>query len=267
MLEKFRAAKRPEIEKLMALAESGGLPPPLPGPRPSFSGAVLARAVAGKRAAVIAEYKRASPSRGDINLGLSPDDVARTYAENGAACISVLTEEAYFKGSLGYLDAIARAAPGMPLLRKDFLIHPLQVAQTAAHPASALLLIVRMLDDTALADMLRVTYDLGLEAVVEVFDDKDLDRAEVHGAHIIQVNNRDLNTLTVDLTVSERLAARKRPGRIWIAASGISRPDQAARMARLGFDAVLVGASIMAGTDPGATLAGLVQAETNEARP
>ena len=267
MLEKFRAAKRPEIEKLMALAESGGLPPPLPGPRPSFSGAVLDRTVAGKRAAVIAEYKRASPSRGDINLGLSPDDVARTYAENGAACISVLTEEAYFKGSLGYLDEIARAAPGMPLLRKDFLIHPLQVAQTAAHPASALLLIVRMLDDTALADMLRVTYDLGLEAVVEVFDDKDLDRAEVHGAHIIQVNNRDLDTLTVDLAVSERLSARKRPGRIWIAASGISRPDQAARMAQLGFDAVLVGASIMAGADPGATLAGLVQAETNEARP
>lgn len=265
MLEKFRAAKRPEIERLMALAEAGGLPPPLPGPRPSFSEAVLARAVAGKRAAVIAEYKRASPSKGDINLNLSPADVARIYAANGAACISVLTEEAYFKGRLDYLDEIATAAPGLPLLRKDFLVHPLQVAQTAAHPASALLLIVRMLDDTALADMLRVTYSLGLEAVVEVFDDKDLDRAEVHGAHIIQVNNRDLDTLAVDLGVSERLSARKRPGRIWISASGISRPDQAARMAKLGFDAVLVGTSIMAGADPGATLAGLANAQAPQA--
>jgi indole-3-glycerol phosphate synthase len=265
MLEKFRAAKRPEIEKLMALAESGGLPPPLPGPRASFSDAIMARAVPGERAAVIAEYKRASPSKGDINLGLSPADVARTYAENGAACISVLTEEAYFKGSLSYLDAIAAAAPGVPVLRKDFLVHPLQAAQTAAHPASALLLIVRMLSDADLADMLRVTYDLGLEAVVEVFDDKDLDRAEAHGAHIIQVNNRDLDTLAVDLAVSERLAARKRPGRIWISASGISRPAEAARMAQIGFDAVLVGTSIMAGADPGTTLAGLASARASKA--
>lgn len=267
MLEKFRAAKRSEVEALMALAESGGLPPPLQGPRPSFSGALLDRAEPGRRAAVIAEYKRASPSKGDINLGLSPADVARTYAANGAACISVLTEEAYFKGSLTYLDEIAAAAPGTPLLRKDFLVHPLQVAQTAAHPAAALLLIVRMLTDADLADMLRVTYDLGLEAVVEVFDDKDLDRAEVHGAHIIQVNNRDLDTLTVDLAVSERLSARKRPGRIWISASGISRPAEAARMAQLGFDAVLVGTSIMSGADPGRALAALVRAESGEVRP
>ncbi|QLA15223.1 indole-3-glycerol phosphate synthase TrpC [Desulfolutivibrio sulfoxidireducens] len=266
MLEKFRAAKRTEVERLMALAEAGGLPPPLPGPRPSFSGAILDAAVPDTRAAVIAEYKRASPSKGDINLGLAPADVARIYAANGAACVSVLTEEAYFKGSLAYLDEIAKAAPGMPLLRKDFLVHPLQVAQTAAHPASALLLIVRMLSDADLTDMLRVTYDLGLEAVVEVFDETDLDRAEAHAAHIIQVNNRDLDTLTVDLAVSERLVARKRPGRVWISASGISRPAEAARMAQLGFDAVLVGTSIMSEADPGAALAALVAANAGEAR-
>ncbi|MFZ5811918.1 MAG: indole-3-glycerol phosphate synthase TrpC [Thermodesulfobacteriota bacterium] len=264
MLEKFRAAKRAEIERLTALAESGGLPPPLPGPRPSFSGAILEKAVPGARAAVIAEYKRASPSKGDINLGLAPADVARMYAGNGAACVSVLTEETYFKGSLDYLDEIATAAPSVPLLRKDFLFHPLQAAQTAAHPASALLLIVRMLSDADLADMLRVTYDLGLEAVVEVFDEADLVRAEAHAAHIIQVNNRDLDTLAVNPAVSERLAARKRPGRIWISASGISTPAEAAHMARLGYDAVLVGTSIMSTADPGAALAALVAAHAGD---
>ncbi len=264
MLERFRAAKRAEIERLTALAEAGGLPPPMPGPRPSFSGAILEKSVPGARAAVIAEYKRASPSKGDINLGLAPADVARMYAENGAACVSVLTEEAFFKGSLAYLDEIALAAPGVPLLRKDFLFHPLQAAQTAAHPASALLLIVRMLSDADLADMLRVTYDLGLEAVVEVFDEADLVRAEAHAAHIIQVNNRDLDTLAVNPAVSERLAARKRPGRIWISASGISTPAEAARMAQIGYDAVLVGTSIMSTADPGAALAALVAAHAGD---
>ena len=175
------------------------------------------------------------------------------YAASGAAAISVLTEETYFKGSLDYLEAVSGA--GLPMLRKDFLLHPLQVVETAATRASALLLIVRMLTDGELAEMLGLTYDAGLEAVVEVFDEADLDRAEAAGAHIIQVNNRDLDTLQTDLAVARRLAARKRPGRIWIAASGIRSRADVLNMASFGYNAVLVGTSIMAEADPGAALA------------
>jgi len=255
MLEKFRGAKQAEVARLRALEASQALPVPYTGKRPCFSDALLAKAPI----AVIAEYKRASPSKGDINLDVPPEDVAAMYAASGAAAISVLTEETYFKGSLDYLEPMS--APGLPLLRKDFLIHPLQVAATAATKASALLLIVRMLTDAEMAEMLRLTYDAGLEAVTEVFDEADLARAESVGAHIIQVNNRDLDTLVTDLAVSERLAPRKRPGRIWISASGLSSRADVLHMAELGFDAVLVGTSLMSGTDPGAALARLTGKE------
>ena len=251
MLEKFRAAKAAEIRRLVGLEAEQRLPAPYTGKRPSFSDALIAKAPM----AVIAEYKRASPSMGDINLGLSPADVATLYAASGAAAISVLTEETYFKGSLDYLETISGC--GLPLLRKDFLLHPLQVIETAATKASALLLIVRMLTDAELGDMLRLTYDAGLEAVVEVFDAVDLERAEAAGAHIIQVNNRDLDTLKTDFAMARTLAPKKRPGRLWIAASGIKTRSDVLAMAALGFDAVLVGTSIMSEPDPGAALAAL----------
>lgn len=255
MLEKFRNAKHAEIARLKALEASQELPLPYQGPRPSFSDALLT----GNPIAVIAEYKRASPSAGDINLGISPSDVAAMYAASGAAAISVLTEETYFKGSLDFLEAMS--GQGLPLLRKDFLLHPLQVVATAATKASALLLIVRMLTDAELAEMLRRTYDSGLEAIVEVFDEDDLARAEAADAHIVQVNSRDLDTLTTNLAVAERLAKHKRPGRIWIAASGIKTRADVLHMADLGFDAVLVGTSLMSGDNPGAALARLTGKE------
>uniref|UniRef100_I2PWJ2 indole-3-glycerol-phosphate synthase n=1 Tax=Desulfovibrio sp. U5L TaxID=596152 RepID=I2PWJ2_9BACT len=255
MLEKFRAAQAPAIKRLKALEAAEKLPMPLTGKRPSFSDALLAHGPI----AVIAEYKRASPSAGDINLGLSPREVAALYADAGAAAISVLTEEAHFKGSLDFLEAISAA--NLPMLRKDFLLHPLQVAETAATKASALLLIVRMLTDPELSEMLALTYDAGLEAVVEVFDEADLNRAEAAGARIIQVNNRDLDTLETDLAVSRRMVARKRPGRIWISASGITSRADVLGMATLGYNAVLVGTSIMAAPDPGAALAELTGKE------
>lgn len=251
MLEKFRAAQAPAIKRLKALEVAEKLPMPYTGERPRFSDALLA---AGP-IAIIGEYKRASPSAGDINLGLSPAEVAAMYAASGAAAISVLTEETYFKGSLDYLEAISAA--GLPMLRKDFLLHPLQVVETAATKASALLLIVRMLTDEELSEMLRLTYDLGLEAVVEVFDEADLERAEAAGARIVQVNSRDLDTLKTDLDVARRMAALKRPGRIWIAASGIAARTDVLNMAALGYDAVLVGTSLMREDDPGLALARL----------
>jgi len=251
MLEKFRAAQAKAIKRLKDLEAAQRLPARYDGPRPSFSDALLA---AGP-IAVIAEYKRASPSAGDINLGLAPGEVAAMYAASGAAAISVLTEETYFKGSVDYLEPISAA--GLPMLRKDFLLHPLQVVETAATKASALLLIVRMLTDAELDEMLRLTYDAGLEAVVEVFDEADLARAESAGAHIIQVNSRDLDTLKTDLAVARRMAALKRPGRIWIAASGIASRADVLGMAAIGYNAVLVGTSIMREPDPGQALAAL----------
>jgi indole-3-glycerol phosphate synthase len=251
MLEKFRAAQAPAIKRLKELEATEKLPMPYTGKRPPFSDALLA---AGP-VAVIAEYKRASPSAGDINLGLTPAEVAAMYAASGAAAISVLTEETYFKGSLDYLETIS--AVGLPMLRKDFLLHPLQVVETAATKASALLLIVRMLTDEELSEMLRLTYDAGLEAVVEVFDEADLERAEKAGARIVQVNSRDLDTLKTDLDVARRMVAKKRPGRIWIAASGINTRADVLNMAAIGYDAVLVGTSLMSGDDPGLALARL----------
>jgi len=250
MLDKFRKAKEAEIERLIQLERIGGVPSPRAGTRPSFL-----EALAGKRGAVIAEYKRASPSKGEINLNLTPEDVAAAYAASGAAAISVLTEEVYFKGSLDYLETMSRF--NTPLLRKDFILHPLQVLETASTAASALLLVVRMLDDAELRNLFELTGEHGLDAVVEAYDEADLDRAQAVGASIIQINNRDLDKLTTDLGISERLVRKKRPGETWISASGIFKRVEVDRMADLGFEAVLVGTSLMAHGDPGAALAEL----------
>ena len=272
MLERFRAAQAPAVERLVQLERRGALPGPYAGPRPSLAGALAARGPG----ALIAEYKRASPSRGDINLTLEPEDAARAYAEAGATALSVLTEQVWFKGHISYLDRMATA--GLPLLRKDFLIHPLQVRETAATPASALLLIVRMLDDAMLAAMLADARSAGLEAVLEVFDRKDLDRARAAldasgpnasgpagaGPAIIQVNNRDLDTLRVDASTSRTLIALKRAGEVWISASGASRPEDVAERAALGFEGVLVGTALMDGPDQKEALARLAAGQAGD---
>ncbi len=262
MLERFREAQLPGIARLRKLKAEGAMPPPFDfgegRQRPPFTRALRA---AG-RPAVIAEYKRASPSRGVINLALTPADVARMYADAGAACLSVLTEEAHFQGSLGYLSDMAFA--GLPMLRKDFLIDPVQVQETAATPASALLLIMRMFPGAAeVKDMIGQCRYYGLEAVCEVFDEGDLDLARWAGAEIIQVNNRDLDRLVTDLDISRRLAARKESGEVWISASGLEAPEQLEEMAALGYDAVLIGTSLMSAPDPGAALAKLTAVAKN----
>jgi len=154
------------------------------------------------------------------------------------------------------------AGPGLPLLRKDFILHPLQVDQTAATPASAMLIIVRMLDDPMLRAVLSRCRDVGLEAVVEVCDEDDLRRARAADASIIQVNNRDLAGMRVDLGVSRRLAAGRRSGEFWITASGISCREELTGLLQLGFDAALVGSALMGGDDPGQALALLLREES-----
>jgi len=253
MLRKFADAKRSEIMELLALDDQGRMPAPLNGPRASFSGALKAKGPG----AVIAEYKRASPSKGVINLDLTAADVARGYAAGGAACMSVLTEVDHFQGDLAYLDQALPA--GLPLLRKDFILHPLQVVRTAATPASAVLLIARMVNLKELQTLLALCDKYGIEAVTEVFDAEDLALAREAGARIIQVNNRDLDSLTISLDVSRGLVGGKVPGELWISASGINNGAQIAEMAGLGFDAVLIGTFLMEEGDPEGALKRLIE--------
>lgn len=254
MLDKFRKAKQAELDMLARMQAEGQKFTPYAGGRASFADAIR-RDESGLK--VIAEYKRASPSKGDINLGLSAADVANMYASGGASAISVLTEEEYFKGNLSYLDEIKSS--GLPMLRKDFLTDLMQIEQTLATPASALLVIVRMFeDDGYLKEMIEQTHAAGLDAVVEAFDDVDLKRAKQAGARIIQINNRDLDTLGIDMNRSIEFIKLKEEGEIWICASGISEPEDCAQMNGLGYDTVLVGTSIMSSPDPQAKLAALV---------
>jgi indole-3-glycerol phosphate synthase len=275
MLERFREAKQEEIKNLRSRQERENnrgcdcnrnqMPIVPTAHRPSF-GEALRRAKQPGRSAVVAEYKRASPSQGDINLTLTPEDAARRYAEAGAAAVSVLTESRYFRGELSFLERAACA--NRPLLRKDFIFHPLQVMATAETPASALLVVVRMLDDGELAEVLNACVTCGLEPVCEIFSTIDLERLHAYAQKIldsspgrpciVQVNNRDLDTLKTDLALSRDLIPRKREGELWISASGYQDRRQIEEMESLGFDAFLVGTSLMGGSDPAAALSALI---------
>lgn len=251
MLDKFRKAKQPEIDALREEFIAGQIPAKYGGTRPSFSGSIRAKGPG----AIIAEFKPASPSKGVLREHANPLDFAQAYADNGAAAMSVLTENQYFKGHPDYLFMCSQS--GLPLLRKDFILDPLQVAMTASSPASAVLLIARMFGSThELRQLIQLADMAGLEPVVEIFDEQDLDNAREAGASIIQVNNRDLNSLKTTLDVSRRLMD-KQDSELWISASGVGRRDQVVEMGELGFDAVLIGTGLMLAEDPGTLLAEL----------
>ena len=217
---------------------------------------------------VIAEHKRRSPSRGVILETLAPREVGLAYAKAGAAAISVLTEPNSFGGSLDHLREV-RAVVDCPVLRKDFIVDSWQVWETAAAGADALLLIVAALDDRTLARLLAETAEAGLEALVEVHDGEELDRALAAGAHIVGVNNRNLKTLAVSLEVSLSLADGIPEDVIAVAESGIRTGSDLARLVRAGCDAFLVGESLMTTGDPGKALAKLMAEATGllEKRP
>lgn len=258
-LERFYKAKQAEIAQLRQLAERDLLPTPFAGHRAGFAEA-LRRGGAGP-VAVIAEYKRASPSRGIICQDVSVDDVARQYAEAGASCLSILTEEDHFDGKLEFLELAHNVAPATPLLRKDFIFDSLQIRATAATPASALLLIVRLTPDVAVLRQLREeAASFGIASVVEVFGEDDLLLARESGAEIIQVNARDLQTFAVDRNACLALARTNPPrnGEIWIQASGVSKPSHLLEAREAGFAAALVGTALMEYGKPGAALAALL---------
>ena len=202
---------------------------------------------------IIAEVKRASPSRGDIRPDLDPARLAAAYEAGGAAAISVLTETAFFKGSLTDLQA-ARRAVTLPVLRKDFIIDPYQVVEAAAAGADAVLIIVRILDDVQLAELLDAVRQVGLEALVEVHSVDDLARASAVGARVIGINNRDLETFETRLEVSIQIAARFGEDQLAVAASGIFGRDDIEHNLAVGISRFLVGESLVRAADPAALL-------------
>jgi indole-3-glycerol phosphate synthase len=200
--------------------------------------------------ALIAEFKRASPSRGALRAELDPAQLARVYAEGGASAISVLTDAKYFHGSLADLEAV-RAVVDLPVLRKDFVVDEYQLYEARAHQADAVLLIARILSDAQLRDYVALARSLGLGVLTEVHDEAELDRAVAADATIIGINNRNLADFTVSLTTTERLAPRIPAGKIIVAESGVFTSADVERVARVGAQAVLVGEALVRAPDVG----------------
>jgi indole-3-glycerol phosphate synthase len=208
---------------------------------------------------VIAEVKRRSPSAGDLAPIADPAELARAYADGGAACISVLTEERRFGGSLADLDAV-RTAVDVPVLRKDFVVTPYQVWEARAHGADLVLLIVAALPQTALVSLVERVESLGMTPLVEVHDEEEVERALLANARVVGVNARDLRTLDVDRETFARLAPLLTADVVRVAESGVRDARDLLTYAGSGADAVLVGQSLVTGRDPRAAVAELVSA-------
>lgn len=246
MLDEIVAATRRRLPELLDRQGSfeqlaAGMPP-----APSFRAALATDGLA-----VIAEVKRRSPSRGDLDPDLDPVAQAIRYAEGGAAAVSVLTELDFFSGSPDDLRAVAAAVP-VPVLRKDFIVHPVQIWQARALGASAVLLIVAVLDREELATLLGVAGEAGVDALVEVHDVSEAEIARSAGAEIVGVNNRNLADFSVDLATSEMLAPLLADIPVTVAESGIFTATDSARMAAAGYDSVLVGEALVRSEDPAA---------------
>lgn len=237
-----------DLKKRRRALEADAANRPIP---PSFAAALQRSDVA-----VIAELKRRSPSRGEINTKLSAAAQAVAYQAGGAAAISVLTEARHFAGSPDDLLAV-RAATPVPILKKDFHIDPVQLIEARALGASAVLLIARALDPAALSLLAREARSLGLEPFIEVRSEAELERALSAAAEVIGVNSRDLETLALDAAVSERLLPLIPQSRLAVAESGVSSKADVERAARCGADAVLVGSAISAAADPRAAVGAL----------
>lgn len=208
--------------------------------------------------AIIAEIKKASPSKGVLSANFDPTASARDYQRGGAAALSVLTDQPFFQGSLDHLRA-AREACAIPVLRKDFTIHRAQIAEAGAAGADAILLIAAILSDSELRDFREYAESLQLAALVEVHDEEELDRAIGSGARILGVNNRDLHTFEVHLETSLRLAAKIPADAVRVSESGIHTAGDIARLRAAGYQAFLVGEHLMKSGDPARALQELRQ--------
>ncbi len=198
---------------------------------------------------LIAELKKASPSKGLIRAEFAPEKLARDYAEGGAACLSVLTDEPYFQGADEYLK-IARAAVKLPVLRKDFMLDPYQIVESRALGADAILLIVAALGNSQAAELEAAAIEYGMDILVEVHDEKETERALKYlKSQLIGVNNRDLKTLKVDIKNSARLSQLIPPNYVKVCESGIKTHDDLKKMREFGFNSFLVGETLMSQAD------------------
>lgn len=219
-------------------------------------GAALRAKVAAGDAAVIAEVKKASPSKGVLREHFVPAEIAASYARHGAACLSVLTDERFFQGSAAYLQQ-ARAACALPVLRKDFMIDEHQIVEARALGADCTLLIAACLDDALMADLEACAMALGLDVLVEVHDAPELERALRLKTPLVGINNRNLKTFGVSLDTTIGLLPQVPADRLLVTESGILAPADVQRMRAAGVHAFLVGEAFMRAADPGAALAGL----------
>jgi indole-3-glycerol phosphate synthase len=238
-LTEIIAHKRDEV----VARKARGLPQTAPTPPRGFRAALQAKVATGRHG-LIAEIKKASPSKGLIRPDFDPPAHARAYEAGGAACLSVLTDERYFQGADAYLVA-ARAAVALPCLRKDFIVDPWQVAEARALGADAVLIIVAALDDRAMAEIEAAAIDHGMDALVEVHDEAEMERALALKSRLIGVNNRDLRDFSVDLARTERLARLVPAGTTLVAESGLGAHADLERLAAADVHAFLVGESLM----------------------
>jgi indole-3-glycerol phosphate synthase len=252
LLDRIVAVKRREVQAIAPQADDLAARARDAAPARGFASALRHPA----EVRLLAEVKRRSPSAGDIRPGADPVEVARAYREGGAAALSVLTDREFFGGDLEALVRVRASVP-LPVLRKDFTVDPLQVWEARSAGADAVLLIVRILSDAQLADLLGLTAELGMDALVEVHGQGELERALAAGATLVGVNNRDLGTFVTDLGVSLALAPCVPPSVTLVAESGIRAVVDVDRLGAAGFDAVLVGESLMRQGDLRAAAAAL----------
>lgn len=260
VLERILTRKREEVAERAAarsVAELRSRSFDLPPTRGFFN--ALAVRVADRRSAVIAEIKKASPSQGVIRANYDPEAIARSYEAGGAACLSVLTDEDFFQGADLHLQQ-ARAACSLPILRKDFVVDPWQLYEARVLGADCVLLIAAALDDRQLRELLELADELALDALVEVHDAEELERAVATPAHLIGINNRNLRTFEVSLETTLVLSKGVPEGRLLVTESGIRTREDVARMRAAGVHAFLVGESFMRAENPGQELARLFHA-------
>jgi indole-3-glycerol phosphate synthase len=256
ILSRIAAYKREEVAQRRAAGADLEAAAKAADPPRGFASA-LDTAIRGGKPGLIAEIKKASPSKGLIRADFDPVALARAYQAGGAACLSILTDGPSFQGADRYL-ADARAAVALPCLRKEFLVDPWQVAESRALGADAILVILAMVDDALASALMAEAARFGMDVLVEVHDEAEMARAVALGATLVGINNRDLRTFVVDLAVTERLARVAPKDGMLVAESGIFTPEDVARLARTGAGALLVGESLMRQTDVAAATKALL---------